>query len=309
MNRLDEFRLFYNHTIHPELLRQEKKRKRLLRLIFLSSILLVGLVFLEFYLKTFVLSLFLLLPIGLYISYLVYRVRKFIADFKPQVVNLILDFFDDGPNYGFMTYNSKGFIRKGLFEQSMIFSGNMPFYNGEDMIKGRVGEVKFEMSELIVKDYSKVRNNLETIFKGVFIYARFNKSMRGTVLIIPDKYRQYITRSLKLFSRKKKGAEVLKGRLLPEFDEVFDGFATRDADVSSLLSHDMQRSIIEHHHKSGKDFFISFVNNNIYVGVTEPKDILEPYVFRSNVSYDLVREFYEDISLLIGLVEDFDQNN
>jgi len=105
MNRLDEFRLFYNHTIHPELLRQEKKRKRLLRLIFLSSILLVGLVFLEFYLKTFVLSLFLLLPIGLYISYLLYRVRKFIADFKPQVVNLILDFFDDGPNYGSKIWN------------------------------------------------------------------------------------------------------------------------------------------------------------------------------------------------------------
>ncbi|MEL6924456.1 MAG: hypothetical protein AAFO94_10450, partial [Bacteroidota bacterium] len=222
MRRLDEFRLYYNHTIHPELLRQERKRLRLLRLIFLSCILLVGLLFLEFYLRTLVLSLFLLIPIGLYISWLLYRVRKFVADFKPRVISLVLDFLDDGPNYGTMRYDSKRYITKDRFMQSMIFSGNAPFYSGEDYISGRVGEIKFEMSELTVRDYSRVRNKLNDIFEGVFIYARFNKPMRGTVVIIPDKYRQFLIRSIKHFNIKKKGQPVLKGRLLPEFDAVFD---------------------------------------------------------------------------------------
>ena len=308
MKRLDEFRLYYNHTIHPELLRQDKKRRRLLRLLFFSSIILLGLLLLEFYLDAFVLSLLLLIPIGLYISFLLYRVRNFVAQFKPKVINLLLDFLDDGLNYGTMSYNAKKYISKQRFLSSLIFSGNATFYNGEDYIKGKVGEISFEMSELTVKDYSKVRNRLDTIFEGIFMHATFNKHMKGSVVIIPDQFRQYLTRSIKAFN-KKGGRDVRKGQLRKDFDEIFDCFANRDAKVVNLLSDEMQKTILDYHNRTGKDFFISFVNRDIYIGVTEPKDILEPYIFKSNVSYDLIREFYEDISLLIRLVEDFDENN
>ena len=61
--------------------------------------------------------------------------------------------------------------------------------------------------------------------------------------------------------------------------------------------------------KTQKEIYVSFINNDIYVGVTEPKDILEPSIFMSNVSFELVREFYEDIELLVSIVQDFDENN
>lgn len=310
MRRLDEFRLYYNHTIHPELLRQEKKRIRLLRLIFFSVILLIGLFILEFYLKALVFILFLFIPIGLYIGYLLYRVRKFVQDFKPKVVNLLLDFLDDGLNYGTMSYDAKRFISKKTFLSSMIFSGNAPVYHGEDYIKGKIGEINFELCELNVKDYSKVRNRMVSIFEGIFMHATFNdKSMKGSVVIIPDEHRVRLARSIKAFNRK--GArEILDGTLNRNFELVFDSFVGKGgARIELLLSKAMQDSMLSYHERTGKDVYISFIRNEIYIGVSEPKDILEPYLFRSNLSYDLIREFYDDIDLLISIVEDFDKNH
>ncbi|MCA9406835.1 MAG: DUF3137 domain-containing protein, partial [Candidatus Omnitrophica bacterium] len=59
----------------------------------------------------------------------------------------------------------------------------------------------------------------------------------------------------------------------------------------------------------GKDMFMSFINREIYAAVSEDKDILEPHFFRSNLSFDLVRSFFEDINLLLRIAEDFDQTH
>ena len=95
MQRLHEFRLFYNHTIHPELLRLERKRKRLLLLLTLSIIFLVGLTILDIYVDILIVTLFFLIFVGFYIAYIIYRIRDFVISFKPSIVNLILDFIDD----------------------------------------------------------------------------------------------------------------------------------------------------------------------------------------------------------------------
>jgi hypothetical protein len=52
--------------------------------------------------------------------------------------------------------------------------------------------------------------------------------------------------------------------------------------------------------------YFSFQGNQIYMAVTEQKDILEPKLFQSNVSFELIREFFEDIHLLLEIVEDFE---
>ena len=46
----------------------------------------------------------------------------------------------------------------------------------------------------------------------------------------------------------------------------------------------------------------------MFLAVTEPKDLLEPNVFQSNVSFELVREFFEDLQLLLSVLEDMDVN-
>ena len=308
MKRMDEFRIYYNHSIHPELMRLEKKRKRLILLLTLSVILIIGVLALEFYLNIFLLSLFLILPIGFYIFYLIWRFREFSSTFKPLIINLILDFIDNSINFGTMKYEEQKFISKEVFVKSQIFVTDAPFYKGEDMIYGKIGDVQFEMCELEVKQYSKIQNRLDDVFKGIFLKAKFNRNMHGSVLILPKHRTPLLSRSIKSFN--KNGGDLVHSSFTEtSFEDTFTTFATANAPVQNLLSSEMQAVILKHQGRTKQNFYISFIEGDFYLALTEDRDMLEPFLFQSNLSFELVKSFFEDISLLLAIVEDFDIYN
>ena len=309
MERLNEFRLFYNHTIHPELLRMERKRKQLLTLLFLSCIFLILVLILQIYVHILAVTLILLILVGFYIAYLIYKIREFKITFKPNVINLILDFIDDDINYGKLTYEAKRKIPKQDFLKSELFATAAPFYEGEDYIKGSYRELTFELSEINVKEYSKVRNRLNYIFKGVFLVGVYaEKSKKGRIIVLPRDYQQYQARTVRQFYFK--GGKPVRELLTRSFDKVFITLAaSRGLDIEQVLSKDMQKALLNFRERTDKEIYVSFINNKVYVAVTEPKDILEPEIFYSNVSFDLLREFFEELQLLLSILEDLDVNN
>ncbi|HFB99548.1 MAG TPA: DUF3137 domain-containing protein, partial [Phaeodactylibacter sp.] len=209
-------------------------------------------------------------------------------------------------NYGTLKYKSKKKISKKTFLASQIFKTAAPEYNGEDYISGKVGELDFELCEINVREYSKVRSRLNYVFKGIFLHATFNREMEGEVLILPKKFKQYLSKTIRSFNLRG-GTEVEERILSVEFEKYFLAYATSNADILSCLSKDMQHLIVNYHKKTGKEFYVSFIKNEIYIAITEPKDILEPFVFKSNVSFELIHEFIEEIDLLMNIVEDFDK--
>jgi hypothetical protein len=307
--REGEFRIFYNHTIYPELLRMESRRKRLLILLGLSATLLVVLLILDIYINIFLLTLLLSLPVGVYIFYLASRIRKFVLTFKPRIVNLILRFMNEQlVNYRELNYDSKKFIDKERFLNSGIFSTKAEFYKGEDYITGKIGEMDFELCELDVREVSPVSNKLQIIFKGVFLHAVFNEETEGKIILWPRSKRQYLTRAIKDFTWHD-GQNVDHEILNESFREKFTVYATEDTHVVSILSDPMQEAIVHFIEKNKKDVYISFINKEIYAGITSDKDILEPRIFRSNLSFSLVKEFYNDIEMALRIVQDFDQTH
>lgn len=311
IKRLEQFRIYYNHTIHPELLRMERRRIRLLRLMFFSTIFMTGVLLFEFYLNILALTLILAIPLGVYISFLLYRIQEFRMTFKPHVVSLILDFIDDGMNFDPahpLKYDPKRKIEKSQFQKSKIFATKAPYYAGEDFISGRVGEMDFEMSELHVRELSPVENRLDEVFKGVFMHATFPEDARGRVIIWPRRLRQFHTKAIKDFTWDK-GQNQDKEINNEKFRELFLTYATEDTHVEGILSEPMQEAIVQYCATTGKEMYMSFIDREIYAAVSEDKDILEPYLFRSNLSFELVREFFEDINLLLRIAEDFDQTH
>ena len=326
MKRLNDFRIYYNHTIHPELLRLEKRRIRLLLLLAFSVVALIGVFILEFYIGVLAITLTLMIPIAFFIGYLIYRVRRFIQTFKPHVVNLLLDFIDDGPNYGTLSYQADKTLSKDKFLASHIFKTKANYFQGEDYIQGTVGSVAFEMSEIDVREESPVSSGLNPVFRGVFMHAKFNEPLNGVVLVWPRKYRQRLVGTIK--EANFKGAKNVDHEILHEpFRERFMTYAAEDTNVAGdnggLLPITMQQSIMEYlegiqqreskrHLEENmsppqdREFFMSIINNNIYVAFTEEKDLLEPFIFKSNLSFELVLEFFEDINLLLRIIEDFD---
>jgi hypothetical protein len=308
MKRLEEFRIYYNQTIHPELLRLERRRLRLLRLLFFSSLLVIGLIAFELYIGILAITLFMMIPIGLYITYLLYRIREFVQTFKPNIMNLILDFVDDSVNYGTLKYHPKRSISKSTFLGSRIFATKAPYYRGEDFIEGTIGAMRFELCELFVQEISPVRSQLDYVFKGVFLHAHFSEEISGEVIIWPRAYRQFLTRSIKAFTWD--GAENVDYEILNDrFREQFITYASPDTHVVGILSDPMQDSLVQYCDQTGKEVYISVMDQEIFAAITEPKNILEPHIFKSNLSFELVREFYEDIYIILSIIEDFDQTH
>jgi len=309
MQRLHEFRLFYNHTIHPELLRMERKRKRLLILLFFSILFLIGVTILDIYVDILVVTLFFLGFLAFYITFILYRIRQFIITFKPNVVNLILDFIDDEVNYGKLTYEPKGKIPKATFKSSLIFATAAPLYKGEDFIQGSYREMTFELCELNVREYSKVRNRSNYIFKGVFFQGNFNSrahSGGGKIIILPREFSQYQSRTIKAFNRI--GGRNAGDIVTRKFREAFIVMANRNANINNILSREIQNAILNYRKQTEKEIYVSFIGSKMFIAVTEPKDLLEPNVFQSNISFELVREFFEDLQLLLSVLEDLDVN-
>ena len=312
MRAYHDFRLFYNQSIYPELLNLEQRRRRLMRLLGLSVFLVLGVVLLQVYVRIFIVTLLLLIPIGLWIAYLAFRVQVYYREFKPRIVGLVLDFIDNDINFGTFQYDPKGGIPKSRFLAGKIFT-RADEYEAEDLITGKVRELPFELCELRVREFSDVRTRLDYVFRGIFLCGDFLRSdMPGGILLLPDANRKYLSRSERAFHLS--GGRRARNNLLPEFEANFDTYATPNVRLQDVLSADLQQAILHFRQRfqemnRKKEMYLSIIDGKIYIALTQDKDLLEPSLFQNTVSFEVVREFHDDINLLMDILREVDVMN
>ncbi len=306
MERMNDFRIYYNQTIHPELLRMELKRKRVVRLSIISTFLLLCLFTINLYINILAITLLVFIISSFYIGWIIYQARQFRFTFKPNVINLILYFLSDNLNYRNFKYDAKFFLQRSTFLDSKIFATPAIFYRGEDYISGSIGSVDFELCEILVQDISPVNGKLQSIFKGIFLHSELQEEFTEILWIIPKNKKQFHLRAIE-------GLAIDGGQnvdhLLQDapYLEKFTTYATQNGNWKKLIPLEKQRMIAEFHERSQKDIYLSFVQNKVYLFLSEPKDFLEPYLLKSNVSFELVRDFFEDLQIVLTIVEDFDK--
>lgn len=306
--RLTEFRLYYNTHIHPELVRTERLRRRLLTLIGLSVLVGLALMGVLMYLNMAGFTLVVLMPLFFYVAYLGWKVQEFRRTFKPRIMGLILAFMNDSVNYHSLAYDAKKNITKDRFLKSGLFKTSAPYYLGEDYITGMIGMMPFELSELSVREMSPLTNKLQEVFEGIFVYAIFGEDAEGSVTVWPRHRKHYLTRSIKEFAWQ--GATNQDEEMMnPAFRELFLVYATEDTHVAGLLSEPMQEALVDFVKRTKQDVYISFRNREIYAGVSSERDLLEPNIFSSNLSFELIYTFYRDVNLALKIIEDFDQTH
>jgi len=299
MQDIHDFRLFYNRTLHAELMRQERTRRRLL-VLFATSVLVFALIGLVIYsLKIPSIALLSWIPIAAWASFLGWRIRKFIAGFKPKIIQMILDF-----SKHHMTYSHKAFIPQEKFLQSRFFSSKAPYYKGEDYIAGAIGRQHFELCELDVRQNSRVVGSMIPVFRGIFFRAKTANEFNGEIVIIPKAERPYLTRTIKDLIRR--GDWTLNVKY-PGFNDKFITYVSPQANTELIIHESFFGVLYEFAEKINKKVYMSFADGHVYIAVWEPKDILEPHIFRSNVSFKLVNEFYEDLYNIVSVIEEFDR--
>ena len=296
---MQNFRLFYNQTLHPELLRQERKRKQLILFFILSVVVLMlsGLVVYRLQLPS--IALLIWIPMAAYSSFLGWQMRRFKANFKPKIVQMILDFSQHQ-----MTYSHKASIPQEKFLQSRFFSTKAPYYKGEDYIAGTIGRQHFEMCELDVRKPSKVGGTMIPQFRGIFFRAKTSNEFSGEIIIIPKTERPYRTRTIKELIRRGNFTFNVK---YPGFNDKFITYASPHINARLIIHNSFFGILYEFSKKINKKVYMSFAEGHIYIAVWEPKDILEPRILSSNVSFKLVNEFYEDLYNIIQVIENFDR--
>lgn len=299
MQDIHDFRLFYNRTLHAELIRQERTRRRLL-VLFATSVLVFAVVGLAIYsLQIPSIALLSWIPIAAWSSFLGWRIRKFIAGFKPKIIQMILDF-----SKHHMSYSHKAFIPQEKFLQSRFFSSKAPYYKGEDYIAGTIGRQHFELCELDVRQNSRVVGSMIPVFRGIFFRAKTANEFSGEIVIIPKAERPYLTRTIKDLIRRGDWQLNVK---YPGFNEKFITYVSPQANTELIIHESFFGVLYEFAKKINKKVYMSFADGHVYIAVWESKDILEPRIFQSNVSFKLVNEFYEDLYNIVSVIEEFDR--
>jgi Protein of unknown function (DUF3137) len=308
MKAYHDFRLFYNQSIHPELMHIEGRRQALVKKIYLTSGLCVLVLIFGWVLGVFLVNLLILLGVGVAISRLVTEVRMYYQSFKPRVVGALLDFFDNSVNYSNLSYEANGSISKHVFLASGLYVCSADEYHAEDKISGKIREMPFELCELRVADISPVRSGMDEVFKGVFIVADYLRpDMRGALYIMPDVYRKYQAQSTRAADRSR--AHRVDKLLLPEFESLFDTYATESIKPTQVLTAAFQRSLIEFYRGTKRNISLSIIDSQLYIALYQNEDLLEPSLWKSSVSYEQMHQYQDDLQRVFAVIHAMDVLN
>lgn len=308
MKAYHDFRVFYNQSVHPELMHLEVRRRRLIRLIYLLIAIALLLGIFGWFLGIFLVNLLIFLVLGVAVHRLITEIRLYFQSFKPRIVTALLDFFDNNINYSHLNYDPAGGIDLDTFLHSGLYKCSADEYHSEDGISGKIREMPFQLCELRVADISAVRSGMDTIFNGVFIVADFLRpEMQGSLFILPDVYRKYHAHSTRAADRA--GAKRVDNLLLPEFESIFDTYATTNIRPAQLLDEAFQRTLIAFYRGTGRNISMSVRNSKLYVAMHQNDDLLEPSLWRSNVSYQQIKTYHDDIERIFSMIHALDVLN
>ena len=316
MRTLNELQEFYLKTLRSDLGVLEKWRKKIvtkLVCIGIPSILVVAafFIFLLWNESDPQQVLIVLIPV-LLINYVAYRLltRKYIADFKGKVVERIIRFVDEN-----LQYRRDGCVSEAEFKTSKIFRRRIDRYRGDDLVWGRIGKTDVMFSEIHAEyktestdSKGKKQTHWHTIFKGLFYMADFNKHIRGETIVLPDTAERLFGRLGKKFQSLSKSRGQLIHLEDPEFEKYFVVYGDDQIQARYILSTSLMKRIVDFKKKTDREIYLSFLGTKVNIAVSFKKNLFEPRVFKTLLDFDMVREYFEDLTLAYGIVEDLNLN-
>ena len=310
MKTVEDLKKFYYKELLYDLNTLEKQREKVVRNLLISAGIILGLV-------VFVLLMFrgaaagvIMFPlvIGIILWGGIYYLltRGYVTDFKAIVIEKIVHFIDEN-----LSYAKDGYIHEGNFLLSQIFKRRPDRYRGDDLVSGKVGATRLDFSE-IHAEYrttdSKGRTQWHTLFKGLFAIADFNKNFKGTTVVLPDTAERVFGHVGTLFQ----SWNVTRGQLIkledPEFEKFFVVYGDDQIEARYILSTSLMKRIVDFKKKSKRPLHLSFVGSMLFVAISYRRNLFEPRVFRTLLNIKPIEEYFEDLRLAIGIVEDLNLN-
>ena len=241
--------------------------------------------------------------------------RDYHAGFKDKIIPRIVAFVDQR-----LRYDKSGMVPREEFMGSHLFNDKPGEYNGDDQVSGTLGETAIQFSEIHAKRVDIVRKSSSSsstnrtkktvtpIFRGLFFVADFNKSFKGTTLVLPDTAQKLfgdLGQALQAFN-------VQNGQLIrledPEFERLFVVYGQDQVESRYILSTSLMRRIVVFQNRTQKKMRLSFSASKLYVAISFDRELFEPKIKESLVNISHVQEYYDDLKLVVDLVDELNLN-
>ena len=313
MKTIEELKAFYNGELMADIQRLENQRKDSCSKVIRNSVIVLGvaLVFVFFVLSTisfdsdfFFYFIFTVMG-GIGMVYW-FGTRAYTSEFKQQIIARLVEFIDPALNY-----DKDSCISQALYAQSKLFTQGVDSYQGDDLVLGRIGQTEIQFSELhtqyITRD-SKGRSTHHTIFKGLFFAADFNKHFQGRTIVLPDTAEKLLGGLGKFLQSQ----NFSRGQLVkmddPEFEKEFVVYGTDQIEARYILTSSLMERILNFQKKTKNKIHLSFVNSKVFIAISFAKNLFEPKIFETLLNFAPIEEYFNDLSVAIGIVEDLNLN-
>ncbi len=234
------------------------------------------------------------------------------ASFKERIVGSLVRSVNPSLHYA-----AKDSIAEEEFQRSRLFTQGIDRFSGEDMVQGQIGATALRFSEIHAEYKTTSRDsngstdtNWHTIFKGIFFIADFNKHFAGVTVVRPDTAQRLFGQLGQMLQSVGNTFSDLELVTLenPEFEEAFVVLSSDQVEARYILSTSLMERILDYRRRTGRTLALSFVASQINIGITTSRDLFEPPLFKSCANPDLIREYLEDLLMMIAIVEDLNLN-
>jgi hypothetical protein len=313
MKTESDFEVFYENNLKSILLELEKRRRKLqgnqLRVVgfgvlfVLFHYLLISVKILPLF--TIFISL-LATPAACFYVYGKWFTDETIGiDFKQKVIPLIMCFFDPT-----LKYEPEKFIDYEDFEKSSLFLLQPEQYTGDDLISGSIDGIPIQFSEikasyrrwLTKKDREK--ENEVIIFHGVFLVADYPKMLQGNTFIFTNN----LQKKLDYLGRLIQNYNFNRGKYIhtqrADFHEQFVVYANNEIEGENILTTPLIDRLIHLRKRTKADISIALQGNKIYVAINTQKEFFSIKTNRYWTDYRYIKSFYDDLSLMLGIIDD-----
>ena len=249
---------------------------------------------------------------GWYIKYY----REYHAGFKDAIIPKIVSFVDQR-----LQYDKSGMVAKEDFIASHLFNDKPSDYHGDDLVSGSLGATAIRFSEIHAKRVDVIRQTSSSsmadhrtkkrvtpIFNGLFFVADFNKSFKGTTVVLPDTAQKLfgdIGQALQAFNVQNNQLIKLED---PEFEKLFVVYGQDQVEARYVLSTSLMQRLVLFQTRAQKKMRLSFSSSKLYVAIAFENELFEPKIRQSLLNIDHVQEYYDNLKLVADIVEELKLN-
>jgi hypothetical protein len=173
-------------------------------------------------------------------------------------------------------------------------------YKGDDYVSGDLGPIgKLEFSEIEARRKSDNGKDDEgsIVFKGLFFVAETHNTYKGYTAIVP---RTVDLTQATYPDRVKMNRMVNTPQSL---QAKFNVFTSDEEGATEVLTQALISRLTKTENSAGIQLMVAFHGHRIFVGVANPNDLFEPKLFKSLMDFNVIKEYFDELSSAISVVE------